>query len=220
MHTQLLSAQSRNPRALLLEKGAKSLSIKDLLMVMFGTGTKNVPVHRIAQSVEELLLHSSLKKLSIEYIQKIPGLGNVQTCRLLAMLELTDRLHAHHTQTFSSPSVIATYLHDLSHESTENLVCLYLNGRLELELYKTIAVGSLNQVILTPRDIFFPVQQYPISHIVLAHNHPTNTLEPSSADLQFTARMKEAAALLGITLEDHLIVGKSGWYSFREHDLL
>jgi DNA repair protein RadC len=220
MHPQLIGAKARKPRELLIAKGAKSLSTHELFMVIFGVGTKHVPVHKVAQHVDELLQHTPLSLLSLSALQKIPGLGQSHACRLLAMIELCDRLRAQQSQNFSSPAKIALHLHDLTHAHTEHMVCLYLNARLELELQKTLAIGSLNQAIISPRDIFFPIQQLPISHIVIAHNHPSDTVEPSDADKQFTTRVKDAATLLGITLEDHLVVGKSGWYSFREHGLL
>jgi len=220
MHTQLLGAKAKKPRELLIAKGAKSLSTQELLMVIFGVGTKHVPVHKVAEHVETCIQRIPLSHLSFEALQNVPGLGQTNACRFLAMVEMCDRLRTQHAQRFSSPAKIAMYLHDLAHAHVEHVVCLYLNARLELELQKTLAIGSLNQAIISPRDIFFPIQQFPVSHIVLAHNHPSDTLEPSDADKQFTTRVKDAATLLGITLEDHLVVGKSGWYSFREHGLL
>lgn len=220
MHSQLVGAKARKPRELLIAKGAKSLSTHELLMIIFGVGTKHVPVHKVARYVDELVQHIPLSQLSLSALQKIPGLGQTNACRFLAMVEICDRLHMQQSQNFSSPAKIAMYLHDLAHEHTERVVCLYLNARFELELQKTLAVGSLNQAIISPRDIFFPIQHLPVSHIVIAHNHPSDVVEPSEADKQFTTRVKDAATLLGITLEDHLVVGKSGWYSFREHNLL
>ena len=220
MQSQLVGAKARKPRELLIAKGAKSLSTHELLMVIFGVGTKRVPVHKVAQHVDELIQRTSLSLLSLSALQNIPGLGQTNACRFLAMVEMCDRLRVHQSQSFSSPAKIAMYLHDLAHEHTERVVCLYLNARLELELQKTLAVGSLNQAIISPRDIFFPIQHFPISHIVIVHNHPSDVVEPSEADKQFTTRVKDAATLLGITLQDHLVVGKSGWYSFREHGLL
>ncbi len=220
MQPHLIGAKAKKPRELLIAKGAKSLSTQELLMVMFGIGTKHVPVHKVAQYVDELVQHTPLSLLSLSALQKVPGLGQTNACRFIAMVELCDRLRSHQSQNFSSPAKIAMYLHNLAHEHVEKVVCLYLNARLELEFQKTLAVGSLNQAIISPRDIFFPIQQFPISHIVIAHNHPSDVVEPSEADKQFTTRIKDAATLLGITLEDHLVVGKSGWYSFREHGLL
>lgn len=220
MHTQLVGAKARKPRELLISKGAKSLSTPELLMVIFGVGTKHVPVHKVAKYVDALVQHFPLSQLSLATLQQIPGLGQTNACRFLAMVEVCDRLRMQQAQSFSSPAKIAMYLHDLAYSHVEKVVCLYLNARLELELQKTLAVGSLNQAIISPRDIFFPIQHLPISHIVIAHNHPSDVVEPSEADKQFTTRVKDGATLLGITLEDHLVVGKSGWYSFREHGLL
>lgn len=220
MQSQLAGAKARKPRELLIQKGAKSLSTQELLMVIFGVGTKHVPVHKVAEHVEACMQCIPLSHLSLAALQNIPGLGQTNACRFLAMVEMCERFRSQQTQHFSSPAKIAMYLHDVAHAHVEKVVCLYLNARLELELQKTLAVGSLNQAIISPRDIFFPIQQFPISHIVLAHNHPSDTVEPSDADKQFTTRVKDAAVLLGITLEDHIVLGKSGWYSFREHGLL
>jgi len=83
-----------------------------------------------------------------------------------------------------------------------------------------IAIGSLNILNLKPRDIFIPALRYNSYGIILAHNHPEGSSEPSKEDINFTENIKKLSIQLGFELLDHIIIGKKGFYSFSAQNLI
>jgi DNA repair protein RadC len=83
-----------------------------------------------------------------------------------------------------------------------------------------IHIGTLNQSIVHPREVFRPAIQDNAAGIIISHNHPSGTLEASRSDVQITQRLKEVSKLVGIELLDHVIISKEGYYSFSDEGLL
>ena len=81
-------------------------------------------------------------------------------------------------------------------------------------------MGTLNYNIVHPREVFEPAVKHLAASIILAHNHPSGTLEPSPEDLALNKRLVEAGKILGIQILDHIIVTKTGFSSFKEKDLM
>lgn len=115
---------------------------------------------------------------------------------------------------------------DPCHEpEKEHLVAVFLNTKLRLTAYHVVSVGSLNEALSHPREIFRPAILAGAYRIVLMHNHPSGDPEPSQADRLMTKRIDEAGELIGITLLDHVIVGtpeggRQPYFSFKEGGLL
>ena len=102
----------------------------------------------------------------------------------------------------------------------EHLVCIYLDTQNQLILKKTLFIGSLNQSIAHPREIFHFAVRVSAAKIILAHNHPSGNVLPSKQDLHFTKRVRECGELMGIEVLDHLIIGTKQYLSLREEGLL
>lgn len=102
----------------------------------------------------------------------------------------------------------------------ENLVVICLNTKNEVTHLSTVFVGSLNQSIAHPREIFQRALLSNAARIVICHNHPSNNSKPSENDRLFTYRLKQCCEIMGIDLLDHIIVGKNCYTSFREEDWL
>jgi DNA repair protein RadC len=109
------------------------------------------------------------------------------------------------------------HLQDIVLKKQEFLIVLYLNARYELIQKEIVGQGSLNSMILTPKEIFSPALQTPCASILVAHNHPSGDPTPSDDDLVFTDRIHKAGDVLGISLLDHIIVGTNGVFSFQEN---
>ena len=109
---------------------------------------------------------------------------------------------------------------EISKKPQEYLIGLYLNARHELLDKQIIAVGTLNQAIIEPRDILYHALHLPSSYIILVHNHPSGDPTPSEEDKTITQRISTACNLLGIILVDHIIIASRGYSSFREEHLL
>ena len=208
------------PRERLIAMGAAGLRTSELLMTILGTGIKGAPVAEVAKKLTIVFEETPLQEIRVETLTKIRGVGNSKACAILAMLELAERLHMKEDIAFTSPSIVWSLLQTYAESSKEHLICLYLNARYQLVHREVLAIGSLNQLMIFPRDVFAPIKNFPIVNIILAHNHPSGDPSPSEDDVVFTKKMKEASALLGIELLDHIIITKKKFVSLKEQKLL
>jgi DNA repair protein RadC len=103
-------------------------------------------------------------------------------------------------------------------EITECVLVIFLNARNRVAGYSEVARGTANAARLTPRDVLIPALYANAPAIVLAHNHPSGDCLPSFADRQVTRTLREAAALIGVRLIDHLIVTPTDYHSFAAED--
>ncbi|MGY3766543.1 RadC family protein [Vagococcus vulneris] len=209
------------PRERLMKYGASTLSHQELLAILLRTGTKNKDVLDLAQTI---LLHFEnlydLKSASIEELIVIEGVGPVKAIELLAVAEFGMRLAM--SSQIKLGQVVSSY--DLAHQliiemkdlQQEHLLALYLNTKNELIKKKTIFIGSVNQSIAHPREIFRLAVKSSAAKIVIAHNHPSGNPVPSKQDILFTERLVKCGEMLGIEVLDHLIIAAEGYVSFKE----
>lgn len=116
---------------------------------------------------------------------------------------------------------IASYMmKEIGSLTQENLVLLCLDTKNFVTSYSVVNIGTLNQSVAHPRDIFQRALLSNAARIVLLHNHPSNNCMPSINDIDFTRRIEECSAIMAIELLDHIIVGTSNYYSFREEKRL
>ena len=102
----------------------------------------------------------------------------------------------------------------------EHFIALTLNGAHRVIHTHVISIGTLNQSLVHPREVFYPAIQDRAASIIIAHNHPSGQLNPSRADEQITTRLKEAGKLLGIDVVDHIILSSEGYYSFQDAGII
>lgn len=125
-------------------------------------------------------------------------------------------------QSMSSPKVVREFLHLRLNSSLEHEVfgIIYLNARNELIAYDEPLRGSLSTAPVYPREIVKAALAHNAASVILAHNHPSGHAEPSTADITMTRQLKDALALIGTTVLDHMVVGGSKIVSFAEKGLL
>lgn len=207
------------PREKLFAQGAKNLTEEELLAILLGTGSKKLNAIKLS---EKLLKEFSLKKLSegsVEHIVKYPGVGIAKASRIAAALEFGERLFAPTTVTkitIRNAHDVISQVRDFADKKQEYLIVLYINARHELVLKEIVGVGSLNSLQITPKEIFSHALKTPCASIIVIHNHPSDDPTPSDDDIHFTRKIHEAGVVMGIPLTDHIIVCKSGYFSFRE----
>ena len=204
------------PRERLISSDAKILNTKELFTVILGSGTPGTPVERVASQVATLFETHQVGNITVDELLKIRGIGKSKACALLAMIELAERLKVRQELMFRSPTVVWTFLQRCAESQKEQLICLYLNARYQLVHQEVLAVGALNQLMISPRDVFAPIKHHPVASIILAHNHPSGDPTPSEDDIAFTQKMKNAADLLGVELVDHIVIAKTSWISMKE----
>ena len=120
---------------------------------------------------------------------------------------------------FTSPQQIFEMFKDLRQETKEHFIVLHLDGKNRIACFDRVSVGSLNQSIVHPREVFKTACLSNAASILLIHNHPTGDPEPSREDLEITRRLREVGDLLGIRVLDHIIIGDD-YLSFCERGLI
>jgi DNA repair protein RadC len=121
---------------------------------------------------------------------------------------------------FTSPTQIYETFSFLMKETKEMFLTLHLDGKNRIICMDLVSVGSLNQSIVHPREVFKTACSSSAAAILCIHNHPTGDPTPSSEDIAITKRLKEASEIMGIKLLDHIIVGDGTYLSFTERGLL
>jgi len=120
----------------------------------------------------------------------------------------------------SRPQDIYGALARYARARTERFICCTLSGSHDILKIHLVSIGLVNRTVVHPREVFITAIKDNAVAIVVAHNHPSGHLDPSSEDREITSRLKDASEVLGIPLLDHVIIGRSGYYSFVEHGLL
>jgi DNA repair protein RadC len=208
------------PREKILHLGQQTLSNEELFALLLGTGT---PSRNVLSLSAALLKRFPLETLLVtppEALVAFPGVGKAKASRILAAMELGNRLFAPQSLTkvvIRSLNDAVAELRDIADKRQEFVVVLYLNARSELLVREIVGQGSLTGMLLTAREIFAPALKLPCASLIIAHNHPSGDPTPSEDDIAFTSRIQEAGEVMGIPMLDHVIVTKQGYFSFREN---
>jgi DNA repair protein RadC len=217
-------AEDDRPREKFLLKGKHSLSNTELLAILIATGTKNESAVDLARKILQLTNDNlnELGKLSINDLKKVKGIGEAKAITIAAALELGRRRKdedAKQIEIVKTSREVFNYfeplLADLPHE--EFWILLLARNRKVIARIK-ISEGGIAGTVVDTKIIFKHAIENLASYIVLCHNHPSGNLQPSTADIQITKNLKNAAKLLDIDIVDHIIIGNNKYYSFADND--
>jgi DNA repair protein RadC len=217
-------AEDDRPREKFLLKGKQSLSNTELLAILIATGTKNESAVDLARKILQLTNDNlnELGKLSIKDLKKVKGIGEAKAITIAASLELGRRRKdedAKQIEIVKTSREVFNYfeplLADLPHE--EFWILLLARNRKVIARVK-ISEGGVAGTVVDTKIIFKHAIENLASYIVLCHNHPSGNLQPSTADIQITKNLKNAAKLLDIDIVDHIIIGNNKYYSFADND--
>jgi DNA repair protein RadC len=201
--------------------GAESLSNKELLAIILKTGTKEKTVIDLSLEILNKYELKDLKEISINKLTSIKGIGEVKAIELLATIELGKRLFIKTEEeltVFTNPKEIyqkTKYL--FTDLKQEHFYALYFDNKQKLISKKLLFIGTINQSITHPREIFKEAYRLSASSIICLHNHPTGDITPSKADIHFTKNLYEIGKIQAIPILDHIIIGTKGYYSFFEN---
>ena len=201
--------------------GAEHLSNQELLSILLRTGTKTTPVLEVAnQILKNLDSLADFQHLSLQELQQINGIGYVKSIEIKAMIELAKRIskaeYVQKERIMSSERLARKMMLELSDQKQEHLVAIYLDTQNRIIEQRTIFIGSVRRSIAEPREILYYACKNMATSVIIVHNHPSGSPEPSENDLQFTQKMKRACEDIGIICLDHIVIGKYQYYSFRE----
>lgn len=206
-----------------LMSGPASLSPAELLAIILRTGTKNL---NIVDTCNELIARFGLERLAditLAELQETRGIGKTKAMQIVAVFELNRRLHYSRNlnkKIQAARDVFEYMTGRIPDEKKEHLFVLHLNTKNQIIKNELVSVGTLNASLIHPREVFKAAIKESAHAIIMVHNHPSGDVEPSNADRQVTDLIKQASAVIQIDLLDHVIIGKTGWFSFRESALL
>jgi len=210
------------------EGGPEALTDAELLAVILRTGTRGessleLAKRLLAECQPEGIL--GLLHLSLPELMELRGIGQVKGIELLCIGELSRRiwksLVRENAPVFTDPALISGYyMEDMRHMEQEELHLMMLNTKNVLIRDSLIFRGTVNLSVASPREIFIEAVRYHAVSIILVHNHPSGDPSPSREDKKLTVQIREAGALLGIRLLDHIIIGDQTYFSFKERGIL
>lgn len=221
--------EDERPREKLAQHGAAALSEPELIAILLRVGTQGANAIDVArQLLKEFGSLAGLARASVPELSRIKGVGPAKAVQLAAAFELGHRLAKHNSarEPVQTPEQVWTLLGgEMSRLNRESLRAILLDTKLRLIRVEEIALGSLNESIAHPREIFRPALLYAAYGVIIVHNHPSGDPTPSEADRRLTQKLRGAAELLSIALFDHVILGngeggRTPWFSFREAGML
>jgi DNA repair protein RadC len=207
-----MAAQDR-PRERLVLEGAEALSNAELIAILLRTGLKGYSAIHIAQ---QLLVKfgtlDGLARAPLEELRQVKGVGRDKAVTLKAAFTLARKMAAEmraESPLLDTPERIADLLREESRpQDVEQFRVVLLNTRRRLIGLETISQGTLDTLLVHPREVFKRAIAANASAIVLVHNHPSGDPTPSEADIKVTRDLIRAGQLLKIEVLDHVIIGR------------
>ena len=221
--------EDERPREKLAAHGASALTIPELIAILLGTGIPGANAIEIARKLlDKYGSLTGLSRCTVEELSEIKGIKDAKATHLAAAFGLGQRLALEKLSEakLDSPEAINELVGpELRRLRKESLRVVLLDTRYRLIRVEEVSLGSVNESIAHPRDVFRPALIASAYAVVVVHNHPSGDASPSQTDHSLTRRLAEAAELLQIKFLDHIIIGaptdrSPGYFSFKEDGVL
>ncbi len=208
------------PRERLAKYGPDKLADHELLAILLGSGTKGVNVLELSKRVLAKVREIGAGKAHPESLGMLRGLGSARSAQVIALLALAKRLAEAQNPAVLSAEDVWKLSADIRDSKREHFVAFFLDSRERLIERQVISIGTLNASLVHPREVFEPAIAHHAASIIVAHNHPSGTLEASDEDRDITRRLRAVGSIVGIPIADHVIMTQNTFASFRELRLL
>jgi DNA repair protein RadC len=236
MSVKDLPAQAR-PREKLLARGPSALSDAELLALLLRTGIAGKGVLQMAEELLQIQGNrlvdghapgfggiAGLLSATPDDLKKVKGLGPAKRAEILAVLELARRAVAQRLQertVLADPAAVKQFLQlHLVHLKHEVFMVCFLDAQNKLVQAEEMFRGTLSQTSVYPREVVLKALHHHAAAVVLAHNHPSGSVQPSAADKALTLTLRAALALVDVRVLDHIIVGPGEALSMAEQGLM
>lgn len=209
--------------------GAERLSDAELLAIIIRTGssreTSVALAQRILKTDEKHAGLACLHELTLEELRSLSGIGRVKAIQIKALMELSKRIASTYTMDnrviIRSPEDVCRLLmEEMRHLKQEVFKVILLNTKNHVMRCRDVSMGSLTASIVHPREVFKEAVKAGSSGVIFAHNHPSGDPQPSTEDIETTARLVNAGNILGIKVVDHIIIGEGKYVSLKEKGLM
>ena len=202
------------PREKLNRKGAASLTDIELLQAVIGSGGKDNDFKKIADNLNTVIQKIGADKLTIGDVKAIKGIGAAKATIVFAALEFWRRKFTKQTAPIiDMPEKAAAQLNYIRNKKQEHFVVLTLDGARRLINNHIVTIGTLTSSLVHPREVFSLAIEDRAASIIIAHNHPSGALDISAQDREVSLKIQQAGELLGIRLDDHIIVTEDSFVS-------
>jgi DNA repair protein RadC len=207
------------PREKMMARGPESLSILELMAVLVGSGNQERDVYEIANDIANVV-EKDFRGLSLEKLLAVNGIGNAKACQIMAAIEFSRRYLVRQNIRILNDIDVLPLVEELRNKKQEYFLTLTLDGGNHLIEKRTVFIGTLNQSLTHPREIFADAITDRAASIILVHNHTGPDIHPSKEDILITNRLLDVAKTIGIEILDHIIVNKTDSFSFKNRGLL
>jgi DNA repair protein RadC len=204
------------PREKLEKYGSGKLADSELLAILLGSGIKGLNVLQLSKKILKLIQKVGAEKITLEDLLKEKGLGRAKASQVIAFIELGKRLLMKEKPEILSPKDVWKLCADIRESKREHFVVFYLDTQGRVIERQIISIGTLNTSLVHPREVFEPAVLFHAANIIIAHNHPSGSLEPSAADIALTNRLVASGKILGISLQEHVILSDTGYHGFMK----
>ena len=169
-------------------------------------------------NVYDVVMNTSVNELA-----RIKGMGKSKIYKIECLREIVRRFYkesASRIAVISCPKDVFEYMADMQYLKQEQFRIVILNTKNKIVNQKIISQGTINATLVSPREVFNAAIKNMAANIILVHNHPSGDPEPSEEDKKITTMVSNAGKIIGISILDHIIIGRNNYYSFKEQGLI
>lgn len=212
------------PGARLKRKGVFSLSDAELLAIVIGRGDKTENAIDLVNRVLATNNFNKMSELSLSELER-EFRNPVKAMKINAMFEIFRRTNklmkkGYKLQIKTASDVYQYYVDELQNKTKEYFYALFLDTKNRILKDELISIGTLNESLIHPREIFNSAVQANCNSVIVVHNHPSGDCVPSDSDKEVTKVLVEAGNIMGIKVLDHVILGKEGFISLKESGMM
>ena len=217
--------ESDKPRERLLSCGEENLSNEELIAIILKTGSRKYSVKEVSlKLLENISDICKLKDIGVSSLMNIDGIGSVKAIELKAAIELGRRVYLDRKTTKiklnSSMAIYDYFFNIIGDKKQEYFYCVYLDTKGNYLGKKCLFIGTINNSVIHPREIFKEAYLLSANGIICVHNHPSGDSTPSREDVMVTRKLSELGVIHGIKIIDHVIIGSNNYYSFCDDNKL
>ena len=211
--------ESERPRERFKKYGVSALSNEELLSILIRTGIDKKSVKELSMDILKSINIHDFVNINFNTLKRIKGIGEVKAITILSAIEFGKRVLSKEDLVIQIKTGVDVYnlvKDEMENELQEKFMAIYLDTKKYVLMKKIIFIGTVNSSSVTPRDVFREAVKLNSTSMILVHNHPAGSINPSYEDIYLTNEFIKLGKMMGIFVIDHLIIGKNNFYSMRE----
>jgi len=219
-------SEDDRPREKLMEKGCTVLSDAELLAILLGSGSRDLSAVSLAREILASVSNNlvELGKLGRSDLSRFRGMGDAKSASVMAAMELGRRRRSVEARQYpkltSSREAYEYFLQNMGDLPHEEFWAMYLNRANRIVSLRKMSEGGMSSTVADPKKIYSKALDDKAAAVIVAHNHPSGNLSPSTEDKKLTVKLRKAGHVLECPLLDHLIITDRGYYSFADEGML